>query len=121
MAHFSEIDLTTKEGLVLEFVANNPDASQKEIAVAAGMKPSFLVKILDSLTARGLLVRQPSPNDRRRQNLRLTAAGESLRDQIYACHMAGNDEFFEEAGFSAEERETLFRLLQKLTAHLQKG
>ena len=120
MAHFTEIELTTKEGLVLEFVANNPDAAQKEIAEAAGMKASFLVKILDNLTERGLLIRQQAPHDRRRQNLRLTDAGEQLRDQIYECHMAGNEEFFEEAGFSAEEIVTLFHLLQKLTKHLQK-
>lgn len=121
MSHFSEINLTTKEGLVLEFVAKNPTASQKEIAEAAGMKPSFLVKILDSLTERGLVVREPDPNDRRRHHLRLTNDGESLRGQIRACHMAGNEELFEQAGFSAAEIETLFKLLQKLTSHLQKG
>ncbi|MEM8860333.1 MAG: MarR family transcriptional regulator, partial [Chloroflexota bacterium] len=120
MGHFSELDLTTKEGLVLEFVSKNPDASQKDIAQAAGMKPSFLVKILDNLTARELLLRKPDRNDRRRQNLALTPAGEELLGQIHACHMAGNDEIFAEAGLTDDEIDTLFHLLKKLTAHLQK-
>ncbi|MEM9777803.1 MAG: MarR family transcriptional regulator [Chloroflexota bacterium] len=120
MGHFSELDLTTKEGLVLEFVSKNPEASQKDIAQAAGMKPSFLVKILDNLTARGLLLRKNDPNDRRRQNLALTPAGEELLEQIHACHMAGNDEIFAEAGLTDDEIDTLFHLLKKLTAHLQK-
>ena len=119
MAHFAEIDLTTKEGLILELVANNPTASQVEIAREAGMKPSLLVKILDDLTARDLLLRELSPTDRRRHRLRLTAAGENLRDDIRAAHMAGNDELFDGAGFTAEERETLLRLLHKLIAHIQ--
>ena len=121
MAHFAAIGLTTKEGLVLEFVANNPQASQKDIAFAAGMKPSFLVKILDNLTARGLLRRVPDPNDRRRHHLRLTPAGAALRDEIRACHLAGNDELFAQANFSAADQEALLGLMQKLTAHIQEA
>lgn len=120
MAHFNQIDLTTKEGLVLELVATNPTASQVEIANKAGMKASLLVKILDDLSKRNLLVREPSPTDRRRHQLRLIPAGESLREQIRASHMAGNDELFEAADFSAEEQETLITLLKKLTAHIDK-
>ncbi|MFK7804153.1 MAG: MarR family winged helix-turn-helix transcriptional regulator [Anaerolineae bacterium] len=120
MAHFSKIDLTTKEGLVLELVANNPTASQVEIARKAGMKASLLVKILDDLSKRDLLIRRTSPTDRRQHHLHLTEAGENLRDQIQAAHMAGNDELFDAADFSAEERATLFKLLQKLTAHIEK-
>ena len=120
MAHFSEINLTTKQGIILEFVANNPTASQVEIGRKAGMKASLLVKILDDLAKRDLLIREPSPTDRRRHQLRLTTAGENLRDQIRAAHMAGNDELFDAAGFSADERETLVKLLQKLTAHIDK-
>ena len=120
-AHFDQIDLTTKEGMILELVANNPNASQAEIAKEAGIKPALLVKILDDLTDRELLIREKSPTDRRRHQLRLTASGENLRDEVQAAHMAGNDELFDAAGFSAEERDTLFKLLNKLTAHIQAG
>jgi DNA-binding MarR family transcriptional regulator len=120
MVHFSQINLTTKEGLILEFVANNPSASQTDIARESGMKASLLVKILDDLTHRGLLVREPSPTDRRRHHLRLTEAGEALREQIQVSHLAGNNELFDAAGFSAEDQETLFKLLRKLTDHIQK-
>lgn len=119
MVHFAKINLNTKEGLILELVANNPTASQTEIAREAGMKPALLVKILDDLTERDLLAREPSPTDRRRHQLRLTTAGESLRDQIRAAHMAGNNELFDAAGFSAAEQETLFKLLDKLATHIQ--
>lgn len=119
MAHFKPINLTTKEGMILEFVANNPTASQVDIARQAGMKPALLVKILDDLTKRELLLREISPTDRRRHHLRLTPDGEALRERIRDAHMAGNNELFDAAGFSAEEQDTLFKLLQKLTAHIQ--
>lgn len=119
MAHFDKLGLNTKEGLVLELVANNPTASQADIARKAGMKPPLLVKILDDLTTQGYLLREPSPTDRRRHQLRLTAAGEALRGEVKDAHMAGNDELFDAASFSAEERAQLFALLKKLTGHIE--
>ena len=118
-AHFSQISLTTKEGMIVEFVANNPTASQVDIAREAGMKPPILVKILDDLTKKGVLVREPSTTDRRRRQLRLTDVGEQLRDQIRASHLAGNQELFEAADFSAEDREALLMLLHKLVKPIQ--
>lgn len=120
MAHFDKLGLNTKEGLVLELVANNPAASQVEIAQKAGMKPPLLVKILDDLTKQGLLRREPSPTDRRRHQLRLTESGDALRGDVKEAHMAGNDELFDAAGFTHEERQQLFALLQKLTNHIDK-
>lgn len=119
MHHFAKLGLTTKEGLILEFVANNPHASQIEIARKAGMKGPYLVKILDNLTQRGLLVREPSPVDRRRHRLRLTEAGDALREEIRSCHLAGNRELFAEAGVSDDEASTLLTLLNKITHHIQ--
>ena len=114
-AHFAEIGFaSTKEGTVLEFVANNPTASQKEIADETGTNPSILVSVLDDLTARGLLVRERSTVDRRRYHVRLTEAGEGLRERIRKCHFAGNEEMLAEAGFSSEEAQTLVTLLDKL-------
>ena len=115
MRHFAKLDLTTKEGIILEFVANNPNASQIDIARKAGMKGPYLVKILDNLTQRGLLIREPSPVDRRRHRLKLTEAGEALRDDIQKCHLAGNRELFAEAGLSDDEAKTLLTLLNKIT------
>ena len=120
-AHFSKISLTTKEGMIIEFVAKNPTASQADIAREAGMKAPLLVKILDDLTQKGLLVREPSPTDRRRHRLRLTDEGEALREQIRASHLAGNTELFAEAGLSNEEIETLLQVMHKLADHIQRN
>ncbi len=117
LAHLAELDLTPKEAITLEFVANNPQASQKEIGRETGTKQSLLVKILDRLTARGLLQRERSTVDRRRQHVRLTSDGEALRGQIRELIDAANRELLDEVEISAEEEKTLVTLMQKLINH----
>lgn len=112
--HLAEIGLTPKHGTILEFVANNPDASQKEIAQETGTKQSLLVNLLDNLTERGLLTRERSTEDRRRQNVRLTAEGEALRERIHQLIVAANDELLDSAELTPEEEQTLIELLRKL-------
>ena len=112
--HLAELDLTPKEATTLEFIANNPTASQKEIAQQTGTKQSLLVKILDKLTQRGLLLRERSTVDRRRQYVRLTPKGEALRGRIHELIDAANRELLDDVGISAEEEQTLITLMQKL-------
>lgn len=115
LEHLAELNLNTKEYVTLEFIANNPNALQKEIAYETGTKPTLLVKILDDLTKRGLLVRERSVEDRRCQQVRLTPDGEALRDRIRELAMAADEELLQSANLSAEEKQTLLRLLRKLT------
>ena len=121
MAHLSELGLTTKEFVTLEFIGNNSEASQSEIAEATGTKPQLLVKILDDLTKRGLLKRERSETDRRRQHVRLTAKGEQLRDRIRELAFAADQALLDEAAITPKEKETLLRLMQKLANREQKA
>lgn len=50
--------------------------SQTELAARVGLDASTLVRLIDKLQERGLLERQPDPNDRRARRLVLTPAGE---------------------------------------------
>lgn len=109
----TEVGLTTKESTILEFIGSNPQVSQKEIARETGTKQSLLVTILDNLAERKLLVRERSDVDRRRHCVRLTTAGEGLREQVRRLQLAGHMAFIEAAGFSVEEVETLVTLMRK--------
>lgn len=112
----SELNLTTKEFVTLEFIANNPHASQKQIAEETGTKPTLLIKILDDLTTRGLLQRVDAPEDRRRKNVRLTAAGQALRARIRELALLADEELLAEANISADEKALLVTLLRKLAS-----
>ena len=114
MTHLKELELTTKEFVTLEFIANNPAISQRKIAAATGTKPQLLVKILDDLTGKGLLIRYRSTSDRRLQHVKLTNKGEQLRGRIRELAFAADKELLEQAGFDEQEKADLLRLMRKL-------
>ena len=60
------LQLTPKQFVALEFIANNPCNSQKKIAEHIGTAPAVMVGILDTLGQRGLVRRVRSRNDRRK-------------------------------------------------------
>lgn len=54
-----------RDSLVLSVIADGAERSQLEISRSLGIDKSVLVKILDRLTGKGLIVREQSATDRR--------------------------------------------------------
>ncbi len=111
----SDLALTPKQFVALEFISNNPHISQKEIAHHIGTTPAVMVNILDALTDRGLVERVRAAEDRRRHYVRLTEAGIALLVELRRIALEMEVVFAEEAGVTAEERETLIQILRKIT------
>ena len=76
--HLGALDLTQKQYAVLELVFANPGASQVDLARTLGTDRATMMALVDRLEGRGLIARQPSPRDRRRQDLQLTTEGVAL-------------------------------------------
>lgn len=97
---------------VLSLLLANAGLSQKEVAQGIGVAPPNLAPVLERLEARGLLVRQRSDRDGRKQRFSLTDAGLTL------CRSAEKEalRIEDEAAsvLSDSERDTLLRLLRKL-------
>jgi DNA-binding MarR family transcriptional regulator len=70
--------------------------------------------LVDRLVAQGLLDRQPAPNDRRAQLVKLTAEGRRSFRAMAAAHEGWIAEIF--GDLTATERDTLMRLLGKAKA-----
>jgi MarR family transcriptional regulator for hemolysin len=62
--------------LILMNLRRRPDASQRELADAIGIRGATLTHHLDAMEARGLLRRQRDPANRRVHRLTLTPRGE---------------------------------------------
>lgn len=77
-------DLPTGSLTVLALVSANPGSSQADLAARAGITSPSLVGIIDDLEKRGLISRERSPTDRRRNMLVLTAKGEKQMADLFA-------------------------------------
>ena len=75
--------------------------------------------LVDRLVAQGLLDRQPAPNDRRAQLVKLTAEGRRSFRAMAAANQDWIAEIF--ADLSAGDRATLMRLLGKAKASAHKA
>jgi DNA-binding MarR family transcriptional regulator len=72
------LEVTQKQVAVLWLVSANPGVSQIQLATTLAMDRATMMAIVDRLDSRGLIVRQRSKVDRRRQELALTPEGEAL-------------------------------------------
>jgi len=76
-----------------------------------------LTALIGRLVQEGLVSRDPSPDDRRTQIVRLTASGKRALDSMTPEHQHWIDDLFD--GLSTSERRQLFELLGKLRSSVQ--
>ncbi len=109
------LKLTPKQYVAIEFISKNPHISQKEIAKHIGTTPTVLVNVLDVLTKRGYVQRQPSLRDRRQHTVAVTEAGLAILDEVRRMAFEAEELFIEETGLTPDERSQLLVLLRKMT------
>lgn len=94
-------------------------ASQTELGRRCNMDRSDVVAAINELAAQGLVERTPDPDDRRRNLVTRTPAGAGqLRRMERALDKVQDDLL---GPLSAEDRQTLTRLLTRLLTHHQQG
>jgi len=109
-----EDGFSPREFSALSLVVQFPNVTQTGLAKMLGIERSGLVAIVDALQRRGLVTRGRVPGDRRVQALMPTKAGIKVMAEAKAAVIAHEEQLF--ADFTAEERQTLMTLLQKIRA-----
>jgi DNA-binding MarR family transcriptional regulator len=105
-------ELTLAAYSVLMILGSAGATTQRQLADAVGVDPRNLVPILDDLEARGLVVRDDHPVDRRRHAVRLTPAGKAKLARLGEVGAAAELELLRP--LDAAERKQLHALLRKL-------
>jgi DNA-binding MarR family transcriptional regulator len=100
---------------ILRWIRDNAGENQRQLASHLGVLPSRLVLLLDELETKGLVTRQRSRQDRRNQQLQLTAKGTRLLEKVELVAAAHEADLG--SGLTESERETLIELCAKLAAH----
>jgi DNA-binding MarR family transcriptional regulator len=108
----AERDLTPHQFGVLMALHGLGETYQQKLSAFVGIDPRNAVPVVDALRERDLVERAADPADRRRQLLRLTAAGAALVGELREAGEVIEAELL--GGLTAREQATLHRLLRKL-------
>jgi len=84
----------------------------QQVAAQAAMDKMTVSRAVSGLLKRGLVVRNPSPDDRRAQILKLTVTGRDIHDEIAPLALEQEQVLLQ--GMSQSEIDQLFLLLEKL-------
>jgi len=106
------LDLRPVTFSVLSLVGHQDGITAREVCTALGIQPPNLVGIVNDLCQRGWVERQPHPTDGRALGLHLTPAGQTMLTEAQDLAVASDREV--SAHLTANERQTLLRLLRKL-------
>jgi DNA-binding MarR family transcriptional regulator len=110
------LELEPREFALLRAVAASEGQSQHSVGARLQIPPSRMVAFIDALEQRGLLERRQNPCDRRTRALYLTDAGHDLLARAFALAVEHERDLC--ADLSADEREQLLELLQRVAMRL---
>jgi DNA-binding MarR family transcriptional regulator len=108
------LGLDPRQVMVLRRLAGDEGRSQQALGDALQIPPSRMVALVDALEQRGLLLRRPSPSDRRVRTLHLTKEGRRLLGEIMELSVEHEQQLCR--GLQPAEREQLLTLLNRLAA-----
>ena len=108
-------DLTFSQFIAIKKLAVGT-AGVTDLARAADLNPGAMTRLLDKLEARGLLVREADPDDRRALHIRLTDAGRTMWRDIDQCGQRVRERALR--GMDDATRAQLTRLLEQVRDNL---
>jgi DNA-binding MarR family transcriptional regulator len=108
------LDIHARELGVLLAIDRCESASQQQVADSMGVDRTTMVAIIDGLEGKGIIARRPDPEDRRRNVVEMTQAGQTLLRQATAASDVAEAELL--APLSRQEGEQLRTLLARILA-----
>ena len=111
-AALSEHGLRVRSYSVLALAAGSARTSQRELAELLRLDPSQVVALVDELQARGLVVREPDPADRRANVVVATERGRTVHAQAAGAARAAEAALHDD--LSEADRRRLTELLKRM-------
>ena len=104
--------ITPVQFAALDTARRQPMLDQKTLARSIGFDTSTIAGVIDRLERRGLIVRNPSPDDRRVRLLELTPEGEALLDAVMPAMRAAQERIL--APLPAADRASFMDMMKLL-------
>lgn len=115
---FQEFDLSTAQPKILYILRKSDGFLQKDLAEFAKITPSSLSVLLENMIKKDLVQKEKVfiSGGKRAYKILLTEKGQILAEKVYEEMEKLEKKCFE--GFSENEREMIFYLLEKITNNL---
>lgn len=107
-------EVTSPQALLLYALHRYPGMDQRTLGARVSLDRSTTADVVDRMLGRGYVQKSRDPADRRRNVLRLTAAGEALVNEIYPRTVKMNDRLL--GLLEPDEAPQLVRLLTSFIA-----
>jgi MarR family 2-MHQ and catechol resistance regulon transcriptional repressor len=98
--------------MILELLYSKGPHPVQKISEKFSIPSGSITYVVDKLEKKGLVERQPNPNDRRASNVVLTEEGRALFDEIFPKHVATISQNL--SFISNDEKEQLTVLLKRI-------
>ena len=113
---FMEYGIYFGQPPILQYIADNPDSTQKEIADFLGVSPPSVAMSVKRMEKSGLLMRIADKSDARRNNLQITPKGSEL---LRLAHTAFDEiDAVSLKGFTDGELDTLISFIERMNSNL---
>ena len=109
-------DITHMDSKVLGFFGRHAGATQSDLVAHSGRDKAQLARLIKGLRERGLLAAEADASDRRNVRLSLTQEGQAVQRALQ--QQARQLSARAVAGLSAQERQQLVGLLQRVKGNL---
>jgi DNA-binding MarR family transcriptional regulator len=109
-AYAKQFDLTGTQMSIIDFIGDNQQVLQRDIEAEFNIQRSTATVALQRMEKRGLVVRQPAPNDARQKTVMLTAKAQGLHETV-SQYIAKQQNAMNQT-FSPAECATFVQMLQ---------
>ncbi|MFJ5761106.1 MarR family winged helix-turn-helix transcriptional regulator [Neobacillus sp. NPDC093182] len=104
--------ISNENFMILELLYSKGPHPVQKISEILSIPSGSITYVVDKLEKKGLVERQPNPNDRRASNVLLTEEGRALFDEIFPKHVATISQNL--SIVSNDEKELLIDLLKRI-------
>lgn len=110
--------ITINQILMMIQVDRKPEISQVELAELLFKDVASITRMIELLVKEDFIKREENKDDRRKKDLKITKKGRELLD--LAIPVISENREIAQKNITEEERETLFKLLDKIIANTSK-
>ena len=110
-------DMTIDQGLVLLFLNEYPEMTQKEIAELVFKDNASMTRMINTMVKKNYIKRSMNDDDRRRYKLEITKKGKEVLDRLPAIIQNNRNSSLK--GISKSEQEQLQVILSKIRLNCQ--